>query len=81
MFQFYATGMANATDPFEVAEVVHEAITTDEPRLRYPVSWGGAELAELHDRIDHSDWIAMGAIEEDEAYYQRFHDVFGLDLR
>ena len=81
MFQFYATGMANATDPFEVAEVIHQAITTDEPRLRYPVSWGGAELAELHDRIDDSDWIAMGAVEEDAAYYQRFHDVFGLDLR
>jgi len=81
MFQFYMAGMANATDPFEVAEVIHDAITTDTPRLRYPVSWGGAELAELHDRIDHSDWIAMGAIEEDEAYYQRFHEVFGLDLR
>jgi NAD(P)-dependent dehydrogenase (short-subunit alcohol dehydrogenase family) len=81
MFQFYATGMANATDPFEVAEVIHQAISTDEPRLRYPVSWGGAELAELHDRIDDSDWIAMGAVEEDAAYYQRFHDVFGLDLR
>jgi NAD(P)-dependent dehydrogenase (short-subunit alcohol dehydrogenase family) len=81
MFQFYATGMANATDPFEVAAVVHEAITTDTPRLRYPVSWGGAELAELHDRIDDSDWIALGAIDEDEEYYRRFHDMFGLDLR
>jgi NAD(P)-dependent dehydrogenase (short-subunit alcohol dehydrogenase family) len=81
MFQFYMTGMANATDPFEVGAVIHEAITTDAPRLRYPVSWGGAELAELHDRIDDSDWIAMGAIEEDEAYYERFHSVFGLDLR
>jgi NAD(P)-dependent dehydrogenase (short-subunit alcohol dehydrogenase family) len=81
MFQFYMTGMANATDPFEVAAVIHEAITTDEHRLRYPVSWGGAELAELHDRIDDSDWIAMGAIEEDDEYYRAFHDVFGLDLR
>ena len=45
------------------------------------MSWGGAELAELHDRIDHSDWIAMGAIEEDDEYYEAFHGVFGLDLR
>ena len=44
MFQFYAAGMAQATDPFEVAEVIHHAITTDEPRLRYPVSWGGPEM-------------------------------------
>jgi len=81
MFQFYATGMASATEPFEVAKVIHEAIVTEEPRLRYPVSWGGAEMAELHDRIDDADWIALGAIEEDAAYYDRFHDVFGLDLR
>jgi NAD(P)-dependent dehydrogenase (short-subunit alcohol dehydrogenase family) len=81
MFQFYTTGMANATDPFEVAQVIHQAIVTDEHRLRYPVSWGGAELAELHDRIDDADWIAMGAIEEDDEYYEAFHGVFGLDLR
>lgn len=81
MFQFYATGMANATDPFEVAAVIHEAITTDEPRLRYSVSWGGAELADLHDRIDDDDWVAMGAIEDDADYYRRFLDMFGLDLR
>ncbi len=81
MFQFYMAGMANATDPFEVAQVIHQAIVTEEHRLRYPVSWGGAELAELHDRIDDVDWIAMGAIEEDDEYYEAFHGVFGLDLR
>jgi len=81
MFQFYMTGVANATDPFEVAEVIHEAISTDAPRLRYPVSWGGAEMAALHDRIDDSDWIALGAIDEDDDYYRTFNEVFGLDLR
>jgi NAD(P)-dependent dehydrogenase (short-subunit alcohol dehydrogenase family) len=81
MFQFYMTGMANATDPFEVAEVIHQAISTDTPRLRYPVSWGGAEMAALHDRIDDSDWIALGAIDEDDDYYRTFNEVFGLDLR
>jgi len=81
MFQFYATGMTNAPDPFEVGRVIHDAIVNDDHRLRYPVSWGGAEMAELHDRIDDADWIALGAIEEDADYYERFHDVFGLDLR
>ena len=80
-FQFYAAGMANATDPFEVAEVIHTAITTDEHRLRWAVSWGGAELAELHDRFDDSDWSARGAIEEDAEYSRRFQDLFGLELR
>ena len=29
MFQFYARGIAEATDPVEVAQVIHHAITTD----------------------------------------------------
>jgi NAD(P)-dependent dehydrogenase (short-subunit alcohol dehydrogenase family) len=41
MFQFYAAGYPHATDPFEVAKVVHHAIHTDTPTLRYTVSWGG----------------------------------------
>ena len=35
MFQFYAAGHANASDPFDVASVVYDAITTDSPKLRY----------------------------------------------
>ena len=46
MFQFYAAGMAGAPDPFEVGKVIHHAVTTDQPQLRYPVSWGGRELVD-----------------------------------
>ncbi|MEM9514981.1 MAG: SDR family oxidoreductase [Actinomycetota bacterium] len=82
MFQLYFAGRLNATDPFEVGEVVHEAIVTDSPRLRYHVSWAGAELAPMHDRIDDQDWIGLGeAIDDDEGYAQRFEDIFGLDIR
>jgi NAD(P)-dependent dehydrogenase (short-subunit alcohol dehydrogenase family) len=80
MFQFYAAGMANATDPFEVGKVIEHAITTDSPRLRYPVSWGGAEMAALHDRIDDADWVALGAIEDDAEYTERFKEIFGFDI-
>ncbi len=80
MFQFYAAGMAQATDPFEVADVIHQAITTDEPRLRYPVSWCGPEMAALHDRIDDADWIGLGAIESDDDYNRRFQEIFGVDI-
>jgi len=81
MFQFYAAGMANATDPFEVGRVIHHAITTDEPRLRYPVSWGGDELCAAHDRISDADWIGLGAIADDAEYVERFGSIFGLDIR
>ena len=80
MFQFYAAGMANATDPFEVGRVIEEAITTDTPKLRWPVSWCGVEMSSLHDRISDEDWIGLGAIEDDADYIRRFREIFGVDI-
>jgi hypothetical protein len=80
MFQFYAAGLAQATDPLEVGEVIRQAIETDDPQLRYTVSWGGRELAEGRAAITDDEWVALGAIEDDAAYYERFHDLFELDI-
>ena len=80
MFQFYAAGMANATDPFEVGRVIEHAITTDEPQLRYPVSGGGPELSALHDRISDRDWLELGMLEDDADYIARFREIFGIDI-
>jgi NAD(P)-dependent dehydrogenase (short-subunit alcohol dehydrogenase family) len=81
MFQMYAAGLAHATDPFEVGRVVHQAVTTDEPRLRYAVSWGGRELIEGRAAMTDEQWVALGAHADDEAYYDAFQHHFGLDLR
>jgi NAD(P)-dependent dehydrogenase (short-subunit alcohol dehydrogenase family) len=80
MFQFYAAGIAQASDPFEVAAVVHHAITTPDPQLRYPVGWGGRELIEGRARIDDAEWVALGAVADDDAYYRRFGEIFGVDI-
>ncbi|NKB40116.1 MAG: SDR family NAD(P)-dependent oxidoreductase [Ilumatobacter sp.] len=80
MFQMYAAGMAGATDPFEVGRVIERAIITDNPQLRYPVSWGGIEMAALHDRIDDDDWIGLGMIEDDADYVARFNEIFDVDI-
>ena len=80
MFQFYAAGIAQATDPVEVAKVIHHAITTDEPRLRYAVSWGGRELVEGRATFDDADWVALGAIPDDDEYYAEFERLFGLPI-
>lgn len=80
LFQFYAAGMANATDPFEVGAVVLEAITTDTPRLRYPVSWGGPELLEGRTRTTDDEWVALGALADDAAYYAEFERLFGVRI-
>jgi NAD(P)-dependent dehydrogenase (short-subunit alcohol dehydrogenase family) len=81
LFQFYAAGMANATDPFEVGAVIHHAVTTDQPQLRYPVSWGGTELIEGRAAMSDQEWVALGAHEDDDAYYDDFKAKFGLELR
>ncbi len=81
MFQFYAAGIANSTDPFDVARVIEEAITTDEPKLRHPVSWGGEEMASRHDRIADADWLELGRIEDDDVYTERFREILGVDIR
>jgi NAD(P)-dependent dehydrogenase (short-subunit alcohol dehydrogenase family) len=81
MFQMYAAGIAHATDPFEVGRLVQHAVTTDDPRLRYLVSWGGAELVEGRAKMTDAEWIALGAIDDDAEYYDRFEHHFGLDIR
>jgi hypothetical protein len=80
MFQFYAAGYLSATDPFEVAKVIHHSMVTDAPELRYAVSWAGPELAALHDRIDHADWLELGRIDDLDAYMTRFEEIFGVDI-
>jgi NAD(P)-dependent dehydrogenase (short-subunit alcohol dehydrogenase family) len=81
MFQFYSAGLARATDPIEVARVIHHAIVTNEPKLRYPVSWGGVELTEGRAAMRDEDWIALGKHDDDNEYYEDFATRFGLDLR
>lgn len=80
MFQMYAAGLALATDPFEVAEVIRHAIETDSPQLRYQVSWGGRELVGGRARMTDEEWVGLGAIEADQEYYDRFRELFGLDI-
>ena len=80
MFQFYAAGMASATDPFEVAKIIHHAMVTDDPQLRYPVSWAGQEMAALHDRISDADWLELGMIDDDADYIARFKEIFDIDI-
>lgn len=80
MFQMYAAGRVHATDPLRVAEVILHAIETDEPQLRYQVSWGGKELVQGRNAITDEQWVALGAIVDDAEYVARFGELFGLDI-
>ncbi len=81
LFAFYAAGVAQATDPFEVAEVIRHAVTTDDPRLRYSCAWGGAEIIDGRRAMSDEDWVALGAITDDDKYEEGFRAAFGVDTR
>lgn len=81
LFQFYAAGIANATDPFEVGKLIHHAVTTDAPQLRYAVSWGGKALIDGRAAMSDDEWVALGTWADDDEYFDDFQAKFGLDLR
>ncbi len=80
MLQMYAAGYLHASDAVEVAEVIRTAIETDDPRLRYPVSWGGVGITEGRAAMTDEDWVAMGRIESRDEYIAEFGRRFGIDI-
>jgi NAD(P)-dependent dehydrogenase (short-subunit alcohol dehydrogenase family) len=80
LFQFYAAGYAQATDPFEVARLIHHAVTTDTPQLRYAVSWAGPEIVDRRKAMSDEEWVALGAYTDDADYYAAFRSAFGIDI-
>jgi NAD(P)-dependent dehydrogenase (short-subunit alcohol dehydrogenase family) len=80
MFQFYATGYPQATDPFEVGRLIHHAVTTDTPQLRYAVSWAGPEFIAAREAMSDEDWVALGGHTDDAEYYAAFKAAFDLDI-
>jgi hypothetical protein len=81
LFDFYAAGLAHATDPFEVGAIIFEAVTTDSPKLRYPCSWGGPEIIAGRAAMTDDEWVALGAIADDDEYNARFQTALGVDIR
>jgi NAD(P)-dependent dehydrogenase (short-subunit alcohol dehydrogenase family) len=80
LFQFYAAGYNGSTDAVEVAEVIQHAIETDDPQLRYPVSWASNEVIDGRDRMTNDQWLDLGRTETLDDYIASFRDLFGIDL-
>lgn len=80
MFAFYAAGLQAPGEPSEVSDVIFEAATAEEPKLRYTCGWGGAELTSNRPKLSDEEWVALGAVEDDADYVTRFSQVFGLDI-
>lgn len=80
MLQMYAAGYLHAADASDVAEVVLHAITTDDPKLRYPVSWGGQSIVDGRAEMTDEQWVELGRIESLDEYIAAFEHYFGIDI-
>ncbi len=80
MFRFYEIGHKHASPAEEVAHVIHEAIITDSPRLRYPCSWGGTSIVDGRSAMDDETWVRLATSVDDGEYFATFRDHFGIDL-
>ncbi|PPR15152.1 MAG: Cyclopentanol dehydrogenase [Alphaproteobacteria bacterium MarineAlpha9_Bin7] len=76
--RFYRASIPQATPPEEVAEIMLQALTSEQPQLRW-LHGHGASLVEQRPNIQDEDYIAMTTL-DDETYNARFKDFFGIDL-
>jgi hypothetical protein len=63
-----------------VAAAILEAITTQQPRLRYPVGVDAEGIAAGLPRVSDEEWVAMGGELSDEEYNGRVKRYFGIEL-
>ncbi len=80
MMQMYAAGYVHATDAIEVAQIIRHAIETDDPKLRYPVSWGGQAIVDGRRAMSDEEWVEMGRADSLEEYIASFGHHFGVDI-
>lgn len=80
MFRFYEVGHQHASPAEEVAHVIHEAIVTQTPRLRYPCSWGGTSIVEGRKAMTDEAWVRLATAADDGEYFAAFRDHFAIDL-
>jgi NAD(P)-dependent dehydrogenase (short-subunit alcohol dehydrogenase family) len=80
LFSFYAAGIAANVQPDVVARTIAQAITDPTPRLRYTCAWGGASIPDGRARMSDEEWVALGAIADDDAYAKEFSSAFGVDM-
>ena len=81
MLHFYAKGMVANTSAESVAHVIRGALENPSPQLRYPCAWAGPEICERRARLTDEDWVALGACESDDEYYEEFERLFGISIR
>jgi len=78
--KIFAAGFRDPAQPDDVADAILEAITTTDYRLRWPVGKDAEGFARARTQDVSDEFIAMGDDLEDEAYNERFFEIFGIRL-
>ncbi|MBT3534809.1 MAG: SDR family oxidoreductase [Rhodospirillaceae bacterium] len=76
--RFYNVGVAVATPAERLAETIAEALTSEQPKLRYAVGFGAQAIARRADMSDE-DFVALGGL-ADPDYYQALREHLDLEL-
>ncbi len=76
----FAAGFKRAVPPERVAEVILQAIESDEYQLRWPVGPDAEGLLAARHRVSSEEWVRMGDNLSDEEYNAKFAEYFGVDL-
>lgn len=76
---FYQMQMRAPSQPADVAAVIHEAVTTMAPKLRYPVGEDAKRLAAGRQRLTDEEYVATGRAMSDEEYLNLLRRRYGFD--
>jgi NAD(P)-dependent dehydrogenase (short-subunit alcohol dehydrogenase family) len=76
---FYQMQMKMPSQPEDVARVIHEAVTSDTPRLRYLVGEDARRLVAGRARLTDEEYVETGREMPDEAYLDLMRRRYGFD--
>jgi len=76
---FYRMQMDLASQPVDVARVIHEAVTAEAPRVRYPVGRDAELLIAGRRGMTDEDYVATGREMSDEEYLSLMRQRYGFE--
>jgi hypothetical protein len=76
---FYQMQMKTPSQPIDIARVIHEAVTTDTPKLRYLVGKDAALLIAGRHRLTDEDYVATGHDMPDDQYLELMRHRYGFE--